>query len=143
MWCPTTTNSTWIARKDNTVYITGNCVQNLASDFNLLVLKNIIDCLKENKLDVKLINTVHDSTMWEVYKDDVEVFYDIYYKAVDDTNKYFLNLVGDTWVDMAADAECGLSWADMYSLHKEDEYLTISIEEDVCAFSEFINLLFD
>ncbi len=143
MWCPTTINSTWIARKDNTVYITGNCVQNLASDFNLLVLKNIIDNLKESKLDVKLINTVHDSTMWEVYKDDVEAFYDIYYKVVDDTNKYFLNLVGDTWVDMAADAECGLSWADMYSLHKDDEYLTISIGEDVCAFSEFINLLFE
>jgi len=102
-------------------------IQQLASDFNLLVVRELLRELKSGahmiaESDVLFVNTVHDSTMWEVGRWAAAPFYDLYMDCLDIVNGIYRDAIGDGWVDMASDCEIGMSWGKTHPLTRVVKY---------------------
>lgn len=84
-------------------------IQSLASDFTMLSLIGIHEYLEENKLDARIVATVHDSIILEVQDDKqlIDTVAENCVKIMAETPKKF---VPDCQVPFKADAEVGYSW---------------------------------
>lgn len=104
-------------------------IQGLASDFNMLTFLQMHDLLETSptfkplKAHVEAVNTVHDSLVFEVDPFWGELLYDLYITAQSQVNLLFASseIFGDNWVDMAGDAEAGISYGDLLPCTKEWE----------------------
>lgn len=108
---------THLSREDGGEDLLRECqnfsIQNLASDFNLLTLVSLIsEKIDKFKLTgrVDFVNTVHDSLIFEVEPEAVDLLAKAYYEALYDVNTLYAEVVGESWVDMAADMELGTAW---------------------------------
>ena len=67
VWCPTTKNSTWVARHDGKVFITGNSVvQGSAADLTKLAMLELESNEEWHKLGGRMLVPVHDEIIAEV-----------------------------------------------------------------------------
>lgn len=67
VWCVTTTNSTWVARRRGKVYITGNSIiQGSAADLTKLAMLRLENNPEWKKLGGKFIVPIHDELLVEV-----------------------------------------------------------------------------
>lgn len=67
VWCVTTSNHTWIARRDGKVYITGNSrVQGSAADLTKMAMLKIFNNKEWNELGARVLLPVHDELIAEV-----------------------------------------------------------------------------
>ncbi len=115
-----------LAREDGGADLLRECqnysIQNLASDFNLLILV----ALMTRKLDewrlregrdpdavVNFVNTVHDSLIFEVQPMYAADLAEAYYEALGEVNELYREVVGEAWVDMAGDMEIGPAWGSL------------------------------
>lgn len=71
VWCPTVANSFWVARRNGSVFITGNStVQGLGGDLNLNAMKELhkIMPLEEGLL----VGDIHDAVLFQIREDVAE-----------------------------------------------------------------------
>lgn len=98
-------------------------IQNLASDFNLLVLMILVETkLKEFHCleHADFVNTVHDSLIFEVDPIFCTSVFEAYLSAMQEVNAFYSEIMGaDAWVDMMGEAEIGPSWGEVYSCELE------------------------
>ena len=67
VWCVTTDQGTWIARRNGKYYITGNSIiQGSAADFTKLALLKVMSNPKWNEIGGKVLTVVHDEIVAEV-----------------------------------------------------------------------------
>lgn len=70
VWCVTTGNGTWVARRDNKVYITGNSViQGSAADMTKLAILRLENNPEWKAIGGRLLVPVHDELVCEVPMD--------------------------------------------------------------------------
>lgn len=102
-------------------------IQQMASDFNLMLWLRLEEIIKEKGLDGKAVATVHDSLVYEVNAEEVDVVALItaYYDALQYANDFHRNFYPDTWVDMQGDCEIGISWGELKECNIKDGYLEI------------------
>ncbi len=109
-------------------------IQNLASDFNLLLLVLLMETKLEEfecKEYVDFVNTVHDSLIFEVHPAYCETLFAAYENAMQEVNQFYAAVMGeDRWVDMAGEAEIGISWGDLNEYALGDEIPTSASEEE-------------
>ena len=84
-------------------------IQSLASDFTMLSLLHINDWLHAEKLDAKIVITVHDSIILEVI-DDKEIIDKVASKCIEIMSTVPSEYIADCKVPFKADAEVGTSW---------------------------------
>lgn len=66
VWCPTTPNGTWVAKRNNTVYITGNSrVQSSAASQSKIAMRLIATNPELKRLKFKMELLVHDEIIGE------------------------------------------------------------------------------
>lgn len=66
VWCVTTGNHTWIAKRENVCYITGNSIiQGSAADLSKMAMLKIEGNETWNDMGARLINMVHDEMIAE------------------------------------------------------------------------------
>jgi len=66
VWCPTTKNGTWVARRNTEIYITGNSrVQGSAADQSKTAMRIIDNNQKLKDLDFHMMILVHDEILGE------------------------------------------------------------------------------
>lgn len=71
VWCVTTGNGTWIARRNGCVYITGNSrVQGSAADLTKLAMIELYNCQELKDLGFKMLIPVHDEIIAECPKEN-------------------------------------------------------------------------
>lgn len=109
-------------------------IQNLASDFNLLLLVILMDTKLEEhgcRQYVDFVNTVHDSLIFEVHPAYCENLFAAYESAMKEVNSFYAGVMGeDKWVDMAGEAEIGVSWGDLKEYALGDEIPVRGQEEE-------------
>lgn len=67
VWCPTTTNGTWVARRNGIVYISGNSpVQGTAADITKKAMLNIATNQRLKELGAEMVLTIHDESCTSV-----------------------------------------------------------------------------
>lgn len=67
VWCVTTPESTWIARRNGTVYVTGNSIiQGSAADLTKMAILELVNDPRWQRLGAKLILPIHDELCCEV-----------------------------------------------------------------------------
>lgn len=104
-------------------------IQGLASDFNMLTFLQMHELIETDnrftplKGHVAAVNTVHDSLVFEVDPYWAESLYDLYHEAQVQVNALFAtpDIFGASWVDMAGDAEAGITYGDLLPCTKEWE----------------------
>ena len=73
VWCVSTKNQTWIARRDGKVYITGNSViQGSAADITKRAMIDIYNDEELNALQFKMLIPVHDEIIGECPKENAK-----------------------------------------------------------------------
>lgn len=73
VWCVSTGNGTWVARRDGKVFITGNSeVQGSAADMTKIALLNLQDSSRWNQIGGRTLVPVHDEIICEVPVDFYE-----------------------------------------------------------------------
>lgn len=110
VWCPTVENSTWIARRNGIVYITGNSpIQGAASDYVSNAANRIFDKLKENGLHGKLRNLVHDAIYVEVPRTEIK-------QTLEIMNEAMTRKILGIQVPLIAEFKIGRRWGRMHNL---------------------------
>lgn len=102
-------------------------IQQMASDFNLMLWLRLEEIIEERGLDGKAVATVHDSLVYEVNAEESDVVKLItaYYDALQDTNNFHRQFYPDTWIDMQGDCEIGISWGELKECEVENNQLII------------------
>lgn len=76
VWCVTTNNGTWVARREGKVYITGNSIiQGSAADLTKMAILELVNDPRWQRLGAKLLVPVHDELCCEVpleYREEAE-----------------------------------------------------------------------
>lgn len=110
-------------------------IQNLASDFNLLILINMLEeqipSVPGLSGAVNFVNTVHDSLIFEVDPTYATPLAEAYYNAVADINAFYQEVLGEQWVDMAGDMEIGPAWGTLIGCelaHDGEPYIEIPVK---------------
>lgn len=109
VWCPVVPNTFFVARRSGHVYITGNTpIQGQASDYCLASAYEMVKWIKEERINAKLILTVHDSILIECPED---MKWDI---------KRKMQQVMTSWpckgVPLVVDSEFGYGWGSMQKI---------------------------
>lgn len=125
MWCPTVDNGFWVARRNSTVYITGNSpIQGAASFFTLFSAIVIEELRLQGRipLDFPLVSTVHDSIEYYVRLDKIHEFASIAIPVMANpqTKEFFGFQM--KYVNMKASMELGLDWGHMHEYDKNFDY---------------------
>ena len=105
VWCPTTNNSTWVARRKGKVYITGNSpVQSTAAILTKMAMNNIYNNKELQNMGVSLVLTIHDEVSLNVPKYCLK-------EAIEIAKKEFLTSGKDLKADLRCDIEVAECWA--------------------------------
>ena len=108
-------------------------IQNFASDFNCFLILLIMDEVVRAgyRQYIKIVNTVHDSIVFEVttgYESTVAQFY---YQAMDQMNAWCSELIGEEYyIRMRGDLEIGLNYGDMVGCKVNPDTYEVVIEEE-------------
>lgn len=109
-------------------------IQNYASDFNCFLMLLMMEEVKNNGLRscIRMVNTVHDSMVFEVapgYESTVAQFY---YQAMKQMNEWCSELFGgpEYYVTMRGDLEMGDNYGNMVGCKVDPETYEITIEEE-------------
>lgn len=95
-------------------------IQSVASDFTMFSLIEIDKFLRENKLDARIVTTVHDSIIVEC-RDDKELVDLVASTCVKIMAETPLKYVPDCPVPFKADAEVGYAWGKLHSWPEVEE----------------------
>lgn len=91
-------------------------VQNFASDFNCFLMILMMQALKEEgyRDRVRMVNTVHDSIVFEVAPGAESVVVKHYYQAMKTMNEWCSELFGpENYIDMRGDLEMGPNYGEL------------------------------
>ena len=109
-------------------------IQNYASDFNCFLMLLMMEEVKNNGLRscIRMVNTVHDSMVFEVapgYESTVAQFY---YQAMKQMNEWCSELFGgpEYYVTMRGDLDVGENYGNMVGCKVDPETYEITIEEE-------------
>jgi len=92
-------------------------IQGLATGDIVPMMLGIIFRKLEDREDVKMVNTIHDSLMFDVKKDSVSDFIEEITNILKDTHKYFLEIFKKPLaLKLNAGASIGVNWFDMKEL---------------------------
>lgn len=94
-------------------------IQSVASDFTMFSLIEIDKFLRENKLDARIVTTVHDSIIVEC-KDEKDLVDLVAQTCVRIMAETPLKYVPDCPVPFKADAEVGYAWGKLHSWPEEE-----------------------
>ena len=94
-------------------------IQSVASDFTMFSLIEIDKFLRENKLDARIVTTVHDSIIVEC-KDEKDLVDLVAQTCVRIMAETPLKYVPDCPVPFKADAEAGYAWGKLHGWPEED-----------------------
>lgn len=94
-------------------------IQSVASDFTMFSLIEIDKFLRENKLDARIVTTVHDSIIVEC-KDEKDLVDLVAQTCVRIMAETPLKYVPDCPVPFKADAEVGYAWGKLHGWPEED-----------------------
>ena len=94
-------------------------IQSVASDFTMFSLIEIDKFLRENKLDARIVTTVHDSIIVEC-KDEKDLVDLVAQTCVRIMAETPLKYVPDCPVPFKADAEVGYAWGKLHEWPEED-----------------------
>jgi DNA polymerase I-like protein with 3'-5' exonuclease and polymerase domains len=102
-------------------------IQQMASDFNLMLWLRLEEIIQERGLDGKAVATVHDSLVYEVNAEepDVVALITAYYDALKYANDFHRQFYPNTWIDMQGDCELGISWGELQECSVKDGQLII------------------
>lgn len=133
VWCPTTGNGTWVARRNGKVYITGNSsIQSFASDFNCFLMLIVMEQVREKNLRhaIRMVNTVHDSIVFEVKSGYEKTLAYFYTDAMKQMNDWCSELFGkEYYINMRGDLEIGLTYGDLYEAKVNPETYEVTLDE--------------
>ena len=105
-------------------------IQNFASDFNCFLMLIVMDYVKQYNLrnEIRMVNTVHDSIVFEVKGGYESTLASFYLSAMDQMNAYCAELFGEEYyVKMRGDCEVGLTYGDLYEAKIDPETFEVSI----------------
>ena len=92
-------------------------IQGFASDFNCFLILLVMDQVKSNGLrdKIKMVNTVHDSIVFEVCKGYEGHLIRYYYEAMASMNEWCAELFGgkEYYIDMCGDLEVGPTYGNL------------------------------
>jgi len=110
VWCPTVENQTWIARRNGTVYVTGNSpIQGAASDYVSNAANRIRAKLLEKGLKGKLRNLIHDAIYVETPQSEIKETLEIMEEAM---TRRILGIQ----IPLIADFKIGKRWGRMHNI---------------------------
>lgn len=95
-------------------------IQSIASDFTMFSLIEIDKFIRENKIDARIVTTVHDSIIVEV-KDEKSLIDLVAQKCTEIMANTPLKYVQDCVVPFKADAEVGYSWGNLHGWPEEED----------------------
>jgi len=116
VWCPTVKYGNWVAKRQGTVFVTGNSpVQSFASDIGLMAIGLLMPYLRNTGMDryIKVCGFIHDSIVYLVREDKAAV-------ASRTIKKFMENIPYKKWfgweptVPIIAEVELGRNLADTY-----------------------------
>lgn len=109
-------------------------IQSYASDFNCFLLLLVMEQVRNNGFrdQIKVVNTVHDSIVFEVTKGYEPLVIQFYYEAMASMNEWCADLFGgqESYIDMRGDLEIGHTYGDLkevkVSISQVDDHLEYS-----------------
>lgn len=107
-------------------------VQNFASDFNCFLILLMMESVKEAGLrdSIRMVNTVHDSIIFEVAPGMESVVAEYYYNAMNTMNNWCRELFGDEYyIDMRGDLEMGPDWGSLQECSVDMETFEVHVKE--------------
>ena len=90
----------------------------------------VMDYVKQYNLrnEIRMVNTVHDSIVFEVKGGYESTLASFYLSAMDQMNAYCAELFGEEYyVKMRGDCEVGLTYGDLYEAKIDPETFEVSI----------------
>lgn len=107
-------------------------IQNFASDFNCFLMILMMQSLKEDgyRDRVKMVNTVHDSIVFEVAPGAESVVVKYYYQAMKTMNEWCSELFGpENYINMRGDLEIGPNYGDLKECKVNPDTYEFTVEE--------------
>lgn len=107
-------------------------IQNFASDFNCFLMILMMQSLKEDgyRDRVKMVNTVHDSIVFEVAPGAESVVAQHYYKAMETMNEWCSELFGkEYYIAMRGDLEIGPNYGELKECAVNPDTYEITVAE--------------
>ena len=107
-------------------------IQNFASDFNCFLMILMMQSLKEEgyRDRVKMVNTVHDSIVFEVAPGAESVVVKHYYQAMKTMNEWCSELFGpENYINMRGDLEIGPNYGDLKECKVNPDTYEFTVEE--------------
>lgn len=108
-------------------------VQNFASDFNCFLMLIVMESVRKYNLrqEIRMVNTVHDSIVFEVKSGYESTLASFYLSAIDQMNEYCASLIGEEYyINMRGDLEVGLSYGEMHEAKINPETYEITLEDE-------------
>lgn len=107
-------------------------IQNFASDFNCFLMLLVMEQVAQNgyRPYIKMVNTVHDSIVFEVVEGYESVVAQFYTQAMQQMNDWCSELIGkEYYIKMRGDLEIGLNYGDMVGCSINPDTYEVTIDE--------------
>lgn len=108
-------------------------IQNFASDFNCFLMLLVMEQVASNgyRPYIKMVNTVHDSIVFEVVSGYESVVAQFYTQAMQQMNDWCAELIGkEYYINMRGDLEIGMNYGDMVGASINPETYEVTVDED-------------
>lgn len=108
-------------------------IQNFASDFNCFLMMIVMRYVQEYNLrkEIRMVNTVHDSIVFEVKSGYESTLASFYTSAMKQMNEYCASLIGEEYyINMRGDLEIGLNYGDMHEAEINPETFEVTLADE-------------